>query len=76
MHTLKNYLNEIPLPNSGGSQSASIKGYISYSKDMREFLPNYTKALNNFLSGEIEEANVYLEECKKWIKQRNIENWQ
>lgn len=79
-------LNAVPYPQSGsGGQTASIKGYVEYSEDMRELIPWLLRAVMGIsLDGDPELAkgtdyddpDQVLGAIEAWVARRNADQWQ
>lgn len=74
MHCL---LTVIPLPAMrGGTQSASVTGFVSFGQDMEEMRPKLDDAWALFNFCEYEECKILLSAIEAWIEMRKEQNWE
>ena len=74
MHCL---LTAVPLPlTGGGTQSASMTGFVSFGQDMAEMRPHLDQAWGYFNFGDFRETEVLLSAIEAWIDMRKEQNWQ
>ena len=74
MHCL---LTAVPLPiTGGGTQSASMMGFVSFGQDMAEMRPHLDNVWGLFNFKEYEEAKALLSAIEAWIEMRKGQNWQ
>jgi len=74
MHCL---FTAIPLPIAGGgTQSASMTGFVAFGQDMAEMRPKLDEVWGYFNFKEYEEAKVLLSAIEAWIEMRKGQNWE
>jgi hypothetical protein len=74
MHCL---LTAIPLPIAGGgTQSASMAGFVSFGQDMAEMRPKIDAAWGLFNFKEYDECKVLLSAIEAWVAMRSEQQWE
>jgi hypothetical protein len=85
LQCLSNLVSAIPFPQpGGGSQSASVAGFVSYADDMRQAMSVHRDVLralilaglpNHHEGEDYRDPDVLLDSFEAWIKAREAARW-